>query len=64
MCTHNIGFYGEISKFIPKSSSNTHLIYSFGNVSNVSFFVQYKEREHKIHDSSNLKDTILLKTEI
>ena len=28
MSTHNIGFYGEISKMIPKLSPNTYLICS------------------------------------
>ena len=26
MSTHNIGFYGEFQKFVPISSSNTHVI--------------------------------------
>ena len=30
MSTHNIGFYEEISKIIPKLSSNTHLNSSAG----------------------------------
>ena len=30
MSTHNIDFYGEISKIISKLSSNTHLIFSSG----------------------------------
>ena len=38
MRTHNICFYGEISKIIPKLSSNTLLICSTGNdVSFISF---------------------------
>ena len=30
MSTHNLCFYGEISKIIPELSSNTHLICSIG----------------------------------
>ena len=32
MSTHNIGFYGELTKIIFQLSSNAHLIYSSGRV--------------------------------
>ena len=38
MNTHNIGFYEEISKFVPKKSSNTHLISSPDVMRNVASF--------------------------
>ena len=37
MNTHNIGFYEEISKIIPKLSSNTHLISSSDDVNTTGF---------------------------
>ena len=36
MSTHNIGFYGEISKIIPELSSNTNLIDLFFCLEQVS----------------------------
>ena len=32
LSTHNIGFYGELTKIVLKLSSNTHLIYSSGQL--------------------------------
>ena len=45
MSIHNIGFYEEISKIIPKLSSNTHLISSFDRV--------YNPFSHGFEDESN-----------
>ena len=39
MNTHNICFYGEITKIIPKLSSDTLLICSTGNICRVYCFM-------------------------
>ena len=46
MSTHNICFYGEIWKIVPKLSSNTHLICS----SEIDFFSMFYHNDPKFSD--------------